>query len=138
MASNAFLKIHGVIGPGTSPGHYGEIEIINFYFSPRVQHIQAIQPPTTARHEDTLNVVKKFDNSSARLAQAVAAGEKFPTVSLTMEGAAGGKNAGVRLATYLMTNVVFFDMWPTGVYEGSQTEGVKMQFGKIDVYQVKK
>src|SRR6185369_12498858 len=94
MANNAFLKIDGIIGPVTSAGHYGEVEILAFSFSGQ-QSAAPSKPQPPPYDNDKLVVVKKSDSISNRLVEAVATGDHFGTVALTLEGAEG-KNAGVR------------------------------------------
>jgi len=137
MANNAFLKIDGIIGPVTTAGHYGEIEILAFSFSGQ-QSAAPSKPQPPPYDYDTLDVVKKFDSISNRLVQAVATGDHFGTVALTLEGAEG-KNAGVRFITYIMTDVVFTQMRPgNSTEDGSPTESLAMSWIKLEVYQLKK
>ncbi len=130
-AINAYLTIPGVPGPSTSQP--GSIDVLSFSIGTALQTVTT----TTGRRDERvrtkptfsdLTVMKVLDSTSPVFEQAVASGQRFPTVVLSYAKAVGDKPS--TYFTITLTNVIVTSFQLSGSNE-NPTESVSFTYGAI-------
>ncbi|RMF88171.1 MAG: type VI secretion system tube protein Hcp [Nitrospinota bacterium] len=132
MATDAFLKIDGIVGESTDDQHGGEIELLSY--SHGMSQPSSIASGTGGRTAERVSmsdfsVMKVVDKASPHIAQACCDGRHIPKVTIVLCEASGEKHTFME---YLLEDVIISSVQSSGSQGGDKPlESVTFNFGKI-------
>jgi type VI secretion system secreted protein Hcp len=135
MASDMHLKIEGIEGDSQDEGHAKEIDISSYSYGVNM----LLSAPgssgsaTTEKASFTDFVVtKNLDMASSKLFVAIAQGQHFPTVTVSVERA-DGKGGKVKYMQYAMTDAVIASLSTSHGGSGLPMESLAFGYSKIEL-----
>ncbi len=122
-----FLKIEGVDGESTDPGHRNEIEIESFSWGVTMPRDAATGMATGRRQHKPLTIKKTIDKASPLLARAAAMGDNMKKVVLTGRDPSGHE---FEIASFF--DVFVSDFMQNGDQGSRPMESLSLNFQKIE------
>ena len=138
MSFDTFLELATVEGESTAAGFEKKIEIYSFSWG-------ASNPVTVGSGTggmtggkvsiSSFNFMKKTEKSSAKLFQACATGQHFPTATVTMRKATGTAGEQKAFLVYKFTEIMVESIQWSGSSGGDDTptESVSLAFAKVEI-----